>query len=249
MARQLGPGEQGAGVDFPSYRNIAVPDDVARLDPVARDQILEQQNQGLDLRGRIRRPGVRLLARIDDLDADRGRIQADLLIPPALAGMPGAAVFVHQAIHLRPILVGDQVVAADVLLGKNAQRRIVAEGGVVQHQDVDPAALALGPMAGVDAQRARSADGAGAERGETDWRSQPLQPAHQRGPMPARRHEPARKRKMVGCLLRSGGGLDFQSAIVLAHIHSSAVVSERAMHKRLSPLSVCNKPSYIAMLR
>src|SRR3546814_12856317 len=63
---QFSPRKQRAGVDFPLWRDVAVPDNVGGLYLVAFDNVFEQGGDDPYLRGWIRRPGSAFAARIDD---------------------------------------------------------------------------------------------------------------------------------------------------------------------------------------
>src|SRR3546814_6591181 len=101
-------------VDFSLRRNVAVADDVGRLDLVAGDDVFQQCDQGLYLCGVVGYPRAVLLARIDDFNTDRTAIHVGASIPLTDAGMPGPAAFIHQLVYMGLCFVGDQVVTADI---------------------------------------------------------------------------------------------------------------------------------------
>ena len=71
-------------------------DDVARLDRgMTREDAMAELDQRGDLRGRI---VVAVAVQVDDLDADRGRVQRLAAAPVRTAGMPGDALLRHEAI-------------------------------------------------------------------------------------------------------------------------------------------------------
>jgi hypothetical protein len=91
-----------------------VPDDPVVGDGPAAADGVEQPDDGVDLH--VRKGAVTpLMAGIDDLDADRDGVDVLLALPPALAGVPGAALLRDQAEHA-PVLL-DQVMGADPGLG------------------------------------------------------------------------------------------------------------------------------------
>src|SRR5690606_5873673 len=99
---QAFPGEHRARVELAQGRDVAVADDVSRLDAVALHDVLEQYDQRLDLRlavGVPHAPGGGVgEARVDDLDADGSGVEPGPALPLAVAGMPGATTFIHQLI-------------------------------------------------------------------------------------------------------------------------------------------------------
>ena len=58
-------------------------------------------------------------------------------------------------------------------------------------------------------------------------------------------HYPAYIAKIVGILLRSGGGVCFHSFIVLERKNSCSVVKPEAMHRRVRGLHVASKSAII----
>ena len=78
------------------------------------------------------------MAGIDQLDADRARVDVAMAAPERDAGVPGAAILRHQAEDAAVLL--DHVVRADLRrrVAHPRQRRVAGlHAGVVQHQHVD----------------------------------------------------------------------------------------------------------------
>jgi hypothetical protein len=87
-----------------------VADDVACHDRgVARNDLARELDQRRDL---LRRVVVPVAVQIDDLDADRARVQRLVTAPMRAAGMPGGAVLGHQAIE--HAVLGEHVVRTDL---------------------------------------------------------------------------------------------------------------------------------------
>jgi len=136
---------------------------VFRRDLVARNDVLDQRYQHVDLRLRegcehaaLRRV---LPAGIHDLDADRAAVQLGVALPARDAGVVGGAGFVDQAVDGRLRVVGDEVVGADLLLGQDLDRGRLVGHGVVQHQETHAAGLAGSAQALVDARTGRGTTG------------------------------------------------------------------------------------------
>src|SRR5260221_2271823 len=102
------PWEQFAGVFLAPRGDIGMANDVAAADAVTLLDVGDQRDQRSDLLVG-KRAVAELMTRIDDLDADAGRIDVGDSAPARLAGVPGALRFVDEAID-RSILV-DQIVA------------------------------------------------------------------------------------------------------------------------------------------
>ncbi|MCY1179979.1 hypothetical protein D9M73_204050 [compost metagenome] len=115
-------------------------DNVTRVDCVALADVLEQNDQGLDLRfgvGVPQAPGRGVLeARIDDFDTDGTGIQPGPAIPFALPGVPGANVFIHQLVDGGALVVTDQVMTADLAVGQQLQRTLHRGVGVMHHHEL-----------------------------------------------------------------------------------------------------------------
>ncbi len=98
---------------------------VARADPVALDDVLEQNDQGLDLGlavGIPEAPGGRVdKARIDDFDADGTGIEPGSAFPFTFPGVPGASAFIYQFVDGRAFIVADQVMGTDLAMGQQGQ--------------------------------------------------------------------------------------------------------------------------------
>ncbi|MNN30830.1 hypothetical protein D3C81_1444900 [compost metagenome] len=124
-------------------------------DALALDDVLEQQDQRVDLRIRVRRPDASIrrlaIAGIDQFDADRGGVQPGTPLPLAGAGMPGPAVLVDQLVDGRRV-VADQVVGTDFGVGQQGQRARLVGRGVVDDHVLHAAVLADRDVRGVDAQ-------------------------------------------------------------------------------------------------
>lgn len=98
---QTPPRELRTRVGFALRRDVAVPEDAMRRDLVARRDIADQRDDGVDLRRRVIDEveawgGV--IPKIDDLDADRACVELGVAAPKTLAGMPSAPVFIDQTI-------------------------------------------------------------------------------------------------------------------------------------------------------
>ena len=154
---QTFPGEQRAGVELARRRNIAVTDDVLRVDFVARGNVLEQGDQGLDLTFGIRVPDPTLRrvakALVDDFDTDGAGIQPGAAFPLAFAGVPGALVFIHQFVEGRRG-IANQVVAAHRTVGEQLKRALQRGRCVMQHDELHTAVVIDRRMAGVHARPA-----------------------------------------------------------------------------------------------
>src|SRR5690606_8397898 len=151
--------------------------------------------------------------------------------------MQGEAIRYYLSGATRLGSVGAQVVASGVSPRRQLARALVRRRRVVQHNEFDPAVLALGLdaavylkgrgsfwSAGARGQQGCAADGRHAQGGPHVVEARDV-PSRSCGADYA-----ARNRKMVGFLFRSGGGKVFQCSIVWVRIHSSPVVSERATH-------------------
>ena len=107
------------------------------MDRVAREDIVTEQDQGLDLRfGKI--AIAELVAGIGDLDADRARVDVGLARPEGFAGVPGALAFVDQP-ERAPVLE-DEIVRRDggARIAQPAKRLLGrVHAGVVQDEHVD----------------------------------------------------------------------------------------------------------------
>ena len=107
-----------------------------------REDAARQRRQGGHLRGR-KTAIAEFMAGIDDLDADRARVDVAMAAPGRDAGVPGAAVLRHQAEDAAVLL--DHVMRADFRrrVAHPRQRRVAGRhAGVVQHQHVDGRAAA-----------------------------------------------------------------------------------------------------------
>ena len=116
------PGKQRAGIKLAQRGDVAMADDIARVNAVALADVFEQDNQRLGLRFAVGVPesagrGV-LEPGIDDFNADGAGIEPGAALPFALAGVPGALVFIDQLLDGRFIVVADQVMAADFAVGQ-----------------------------------------------------------------------------------------------------------------------------------
>src|SRR6185295_1426547 len=92
------PVEAFARVLLAVRRHVAVRDNIPRRNGMARQNAEAQ----IARRGELQYRKVAIapfVARIDDLDADRARVQLAVAAPPRHPGMPGAPLFRHQAQH------------------------------------------------------------------------------------------------------------------------------------------------------
>ncbi|CEG53621.1 hypothetical protein PXNS11_30079 [Stutzerimonas xanthomarina] len=152
---QAFPGEQRPRIDLALRSDVAVADDGARLEVVTRHDVLEQHHQRVDLLRGVRIPepapvGAFHVAAVDQLNADRCGVEPGAPVPLTLAGMPGAAVFIHQPVDGRRRLA-DQVVAADVAAAEQLQRAGQVGRGVMQDDELGAAIVAGRAVAGIDA--------------------------------------------------------------------------------------------------
>src|SRR5690606_33040563 len=113
------PRKQRAGVLLALGRDVAVADDVAGFYAVACHDVAEQRCYRGDLRVGIGVPATgavrqRHIAGIDDFNADGGGVEPGSATPAALARMPGAAAFVHELQNAGGLVIGDEVMTADL---------------------------------------------------------------------------------------------------------------------------------------
>lgn len=132
---ELFPGEEGAWVYFALGGDVAVADDVFGFYLVALDDVVQKGDEGSNLRGVIGRPDVALAASVDEFDAHRKRVDAGVAIPLTDSSMPGTPVFIDELVYVGYGVVGNEVVAADVLSGEDFQGVGVVGRGVVQDDD------------------------------------------------------------------------------------------------------------------
>jgi len=85
------PGEQRAGVFLALGLDLVVAQDAVAAHRVAPGDVTDQRDHGVDLPGRERHPGAGAKAGVDDLDADRARVQPAMVLPATGAGVPGPA--------------------------------------------------------------------------------------------------------------------------------------------------------------
>lgn len=133
-----------------------VPDHLVRQHLMLRDDIGRQRAEHGHLRVRIRVPApvhqrqvfvLRRKAEIDDLDADRARIEHPVALPVADARVPCAARLRHELEYLEaPAVVGrvgHQIVRADLPLRARQRGDRIRERlrGVMQHERAHPRIL------------------------------------------------------------------------------------------------------------
>ena len=109
------PGEQLARIFLASRGDVGMADDVAAPYPVPLLDVGDQRDHRRHLlvgEGAV----AELVARIDDLDPDAGRIDVGHPAPTGLAGMPGAVRLIHQPVD-RAVLV-DEIVGGDLRFGR-----------------------------------------------------------------------------------------------------------------------------------
>jgi len=134
------PGEEAARIDFARRGDVAVRQIIARWNPVARAQSVEQGQQGDDLRF-----GKGFVAGVVEFNADRRRVEVGGPAPPRFAGMPGAGRLIDE-LHDGTV-TPDQIVGADLALrvGQGCQgcRRVVV-AGLVQDDEIGAALVEAG---------------------------------------------------------------------------------------------------------
>jgi hypothetical protein len=142
---ELPPGKFLAGVLLAVGRDIRMGEYAISADTMPRDDVMTERDNGLDL---LRRevPIAEVMAGIDDLDADRARIDVGRAFPGRGPGMLGAARFGHE-LH-------DATVLENEIVARDLGRRIAEAGerflggfgaGVMKQQEIrrrDAAALA-----------------------------------------------------------------------------------------------------------
>ena len=124
-----------------------------RCDLVPFRDIADEFDHGIDLfiwEGFVGAIAIARVAPINDLDADRARVELGLAEPAATSRMPGETVFVHQPIDGGRFDVYE-IVAADSAPRQNLERVTKVEVRVVQHDETRPALVIEALVAGVDA--------------------------------------------------------------------------------------------------
>ena len=193
---QLAPGKLRPRVLLARRCDVAVAQDVVGLDLVAGGDVAHQLDHALGLRGGVGLvPSERVVEEtaVDDLDADGTGVQGRHAPPTAHSGMVGTPAFIDQPVDGGWIDV-HQVVAADGPFGEDLQRTLEHPGGVVQHDELHPALLADGGVAGVDA----AAAGAGRQQGGQQQGGAGAHAPHQEKGRPAGRPVPSSGNWRVG---------------------------------------------------
>ncbi|MNY22751.1 hypothetical protein D3C86_1563890 [compost metagenome] len=105
-----------------------MPDDIAWLDIVALDDVLQQFCQQFDLLfgiGVPDSPGRGLIeTRVDHLNTNGAGIEPGTTPPLAFPRMPGTAAFIYQLVDLRWV-IANQVVGTDFTMGEQLQRTVL----------------------------------------------------------------------------------------------------------------------------
>ena len=103
--------KQLAGILLARRGDVGMADDIAAADRVALLDRGDQGDQRCDLLVG-ERAVTELMARVDDLDADAGRIDVGDVAPTRLAGVPGAVFLVDQRIGVAVFV--DQIMGGDL---------------------------------------------------------------------------------------------------------------------------------------
>tara|TARA_R110000796_G_scaffold88164_3_gene189764 strand:- start:30400 stop:30816 length:417 start_codon:yes stop_codon:yes gene_type:complete len=124
---------------------------------MALQYIAQQRDQRIDL---ILLPGMPDAAcggvgitGVDYFNADTGAVEPGPALPTAITGVPGAAVFFHQAVDDRR-LVAYQVMTADLTTHQVIKRSLESGRGVMQHYVLHAAVVILRCVAGINLQSA-----------------------------------------------------------------------------------------------
>ena len=100
-------------------------DHVAGRDGMARQHAVADGFQLADL-GFGKFVIAEFMARIDQLDPDRARIDVGMAAPMGYPGVPGALPFVHQSVNVAVFV--DQVMGRDLGLGVDVDMHLGVEG-------------------------------------------------------------------------------------------------------------------------
>ncbi|KST70504.1 hypothetical protein WS76_29235 [Burkholderia humptydooensis] len=141
---QRSPRKERAGIELAAGRDVGMPDDLLRRDRVTRDDVGRESADGRHLLVRERRPSAlhqrRVFVRIgkagvDDLDADRARVEQALALPVADARVPRAPRFRHEREHAKALAfvgrIGHEIVRADGRVGSVSSATERASGCAV----------------------------------------------------------------------------------------------------------------------
>src|SRR5208282_1795215 len=158
--RESVPGEARAGVLLIVGLYVAMTEDAIGSNAMTTLDVAYEFDDLFDLRlgeVRIDCAGIAAVTPIDDLDADRIRIQMGVTLPVTRACMPRTLVLVDEPVNRRRPIV-DQIMAADFLLREPVQRPCKVEFRVMQHDELHAAVVAYGVVSRVDARLRATAE-------------------------------------------------------------------------------------------
>ena len=153
--RELVPGKARARILFGQRLNITVSEYPVRSHAMAALDIPHQFDHLLDLLLRVLRitcVWIAAVAQVDDLDADRIRIEMRVTLPVAGSRMPCSPILLDEPINGRRLVI-DEIVTADFFFRQPMHRACKVDFRVVQYNELYSAILANRVIVRVDFQR------------------------------------------------------------------------------------------------